>query len=54
MNPEPTNNDGEQNALELYGSDLVQLAKDGKLDPVIGRDEEVRYPHLFCLRFVTH
>ncbi|KAG7664660.1 HSP78 [[Candida] subhashii] len=29
-------------ALEQYGSDLTQLAKDGKLDPVIGRDEEIR------------
>ena len=28
--------------LEKYGSDLVQLAKDGKLDPVIGRDDEIR------------
>lgn len=29
-------------ALEQFGSDLTQLAKDGKLDPVIGRDEEIR------------
>lgn len=29
-------------ALEKYGQDLTQLAKDGKLDPVIGRDEEIR------------
>ena len=29
-------------ALTKYGRDLVQAAKDGKLDPVIGRDEEVR------------
>ncbi len=29
-------------ALEQYGRDLTQLARDGKLDPVIGRDEEVR------------
>lgn len=29
-------------ALEKYGSNLSQLAKDGKLDPVIGRDEEIR------------
>ncbi len=27
--------------LEKYGADLVQLAKDGKLDPVIGRDDEI-------------
>ncbi len=29
-------------ALKRYGKDLVQLAKEGKLDPVIGRDEEIR------------
>lgn len=29
-------------ALEKYGRDLTQLAKQNKLDPVIGRDEEVR------------
>ena len=38
------NKDGNDDrpALEKYGSDLTQLAKDGKLDPVIGRDEEIR------------
>jgi len=30
------------NALERYGHDLTALAKSGKLDPVIGRDEEIR------------
>ncbi len=29
-------------ALEKYGRDLTDLAKQGKLDPVIGRDDEVR------------
>ncbi|MGB3366032.1 MAG: ATP-dependent chaperone ClpB, partial [Acidaminobacteraceae bacterium] len=29
-------------ALEKYGVDLVERAKDNKLDPVIGRDEEIR------------
>lgn len=29
-------------ALEKYGIDLVKLAEEGKLDPVIGRDEEIR------------
>ncbi|HEY8490857.1 MAG TPA: ATP-dependent chaperone ClpB [Dehalococcoidia bacterium] len=29
-------------ALERYGRDLTQLARQGKLDPVIGRDEEIR------------
>ncbi|RSK38263.1 ATP-dependent chaperone ClpB [Mangrovimonas spongiae] len=30
------------NALSKYAKNLNQLAKDGKLDPVIGRDEEIR------------
>ena len=30
------------NALEKYAKNLNQLAEDGKLDPVIGRDEEIR------------
>ncbi|GAA5334864.1 MULTISPECIES: ATP-dependent chaperone ClpB [Thermus] len=30
------------NALEQYGIDLTQMAAEGKLDPVIGRDEEIR------------
>ncbi len=29
-------------ALKRYGRDLVELARKGKLDPVIGRDEEIR------------
>ncbi len=29
-------------ALEKYGRDLTQLARQGKLDPVIGRDDEIR------------
>src|SRR5205823_11125292 len=29
-------------ALEKYGRDLTQYAAQGKLDPVIGRDEEIR------------
>ncbi len=29
-------------ALERYGRDLTQMARSGKLDPVIGRDEEIR------------
>ena len=31
-----------QNPLEKYGRDIVDAVKDGKVDPVIGRDEEVR------------
>ncbi|MCO6438992.1 MAG: AAA family ATPase [Phycisphaerae bacterium] len=37
QNPEET-----YQALERYGKDLVALARQGKLDPVIGRDEEIR------------
>jgi ATP-dependent Clp protease ATP-binding subunit ClpB len=37
QNPEAT-----YEALERYGRDLTQLAGQGKLDPVIGRDEEIR------------
>ena len=29
-------------ALQKYGRDLTEEARDGKLDPVIGRDEEIR------------
>ncbi|MCJ7663580.1 MAG: hypothetical protein MUO24_05005, partial [Desulfobacterales bacterium] len=28
--------------MERYGRDLTQLSRQGKLDPVIGRDEEIR------------
>ena len=31
-----------ENVLEKYGRDIVQAVKDGKIDPVIGRDDEVR------------
>jgi len=39
-----TSPDPEQtfNALEQYGRDLTEAARQGKLDPVIGRDEEIR------------
>ena len=37
QNPETT-----YQALEKYGRDLTQAARQGKLDPVIGRDEEIR------------
>ncbi len=36
------NPENKYKALEKYGRNLVELAKDGKLDPVIGRDEEIR------------
>ncbi len=37
QNPEST-----YQSLEKYGRDLTQLARQGKLDPVIGRDDEIR------------
>jgi ATP-dependent Clp protease ATP-binding subunit ClpB len=36
------NPEGKYQALERYGRDLTQLARNNKLDPVIGRDEEIR------------
>jgi ATP-dependent Clp protease ATP-binding subunit ClpB len=36
------NPEGKYQALEKYGRDLTALARTGKLDPVIGRDEEIR------------
>lgn len=35
-------NQKEENVLEKYGRNIVELAKSGKIDPVIGRDEEIR------------
>ncbi|MGF6375620.1 ATP-dependent Clp protease ATP-binding subunit ClpB [Clostridiales Family XIII bacterium PM5-7] len=44
-NQRVTGQDPEENydALNKYGRDLVEMAKDGKLDPVIGRDSEIRH-----------
>jgi ATP-dependent Clp protease ATP-binding subunit ClpB len=36
------NPEGKYEALEKYGRDLTDSAKQGKLDPVIGRDDEIR------------
>ena len=36
------NPENKYQALERYGRDLTELARKGKLDPVIGRDEEIR------------
>ena len=36
------NQQQEQKALEKYATDLITQARNGKLDPVIGRDEEIR------------
>ena len=37
-----TNPEDKLEALKKYGRDLTELARSGKLDPVIGRDEEIR------------
>ncbi len=37
------NPEGQYEALRKYGTDLVDLARSGKLDPVIGRDAEIRH-----------
>lgn len=36
------NPEGKYRALEQYGRDLTEMARRGKLDPVIGRDQEIR------------
>ncbi|PLZ16823.1 ATP-dependent chaperone ClpB [Fischerella thermalis] len=36
------NPEGKYESLEKYGRDLTKLAREGKLDPVIGRDDEIR------------
>lgn len=33
---------GKEEALALYCTDMTQQAKDGKIDPIVGRDEEIR------------
>ncbi len=37
------NPEGTYDAMKKYGADLTQLARDNKLDPVIGRDDEIRH-----------
>ena len=39
---ENTAEQGQQSALEQYGMNLTDIAREGKLDPVIGRDAEIR------------
>lgn len=36
------NIENDENVLEKYGRDVVELARQGKIDPVIGRDDEIR------------
>lgn len=38
----PNNPEQEENVLEKYGRDITEAVKGGKVDPVIGRDEEIR------------
>ena len=42
MNEEQVYQEGLKNPLEKYGRDIVEAVKSGKIDPVIGRDDEVR------------
>ncbi len=42
MNVTDPNPESKYKVLEKYGQDLTKLAVEGKLDPVIGRDEEIR------------
>jgi len=44
------NPEGKYRALEKYGRDLTQMAAQGKLDPVIGRDEAIRRVTRILLR----
>src|SRR6185437_10467009 len=41
-NPAAPAPEEEQSPLERFGRDLTEIAEQGKLDPVIGRDEEIR------------
>ncbi len=41
-NWQPAAEGGEQSALEQFGVNLTEVARTGKLDPVIGRDSEIR------------
>ena len=42
MNYGYNNQENEENVLVKYGRDITQSAKENKIDPVIGRDEEIR------------
>ena len=42
MNEQNPYQENLENVLEKYGRDIVQAVKDGKIDPVIGRDDEIR------------
>ncbi len=42
MNEQQAYQEGLQNVLEKYGRDITAAVRDGKVDPVIGRDDEIR------------
>ncbi len=42
QNPQAQAPEEEQSPLQRFGRDLTEIAEQGKLDPVIGRDEEIR------------
>ena len=42
MNEQNPYQENLENVLEKYGRDIVKSVKDGKIDPVIGRDDEIR------------
>eukprot|EP01061_Rhynchopus_euleeides_P025365 TRINITY_DN40_c0_g1_i1.p1 TRINITY_DN40_c0_g1~~TRINITY_DN40_c0_g1_i1.p1 ORF type:complete len:744 (+),score=408.28 TRINITY_DN40_c0_g1_i1:60-2291(+) len=42
MQMRPQNGQSDKSPLETYGTNFTQLAEEGKLDPVIGRDDELR------------
>jgi len=42
MSKEQQGQEAQKSALELFGIDLTAIARSGKLDPVIGRDAEIR------------
>ena len=42
MNQEQAYQENLQNVLEKYGRDITEAVRDGKIDPVIGRDDEIR------------
>lgn len=51
LSKNPQFNSGKASVLEKYGVDLTQKARDGKLDPVVGRDREIeRMVHILLRR----
>jgi ATP-dependent Clp protease ATP-binding subunit ClpC len=51
LSSNPQFNDGQKSVLQKYGVDLVQKARDGKLDPITGRDREIeRMVHILLRR----